>query len=266
MCGTTPDVSSGVRYEVRGAVATLTLDEPDNRNALGESLVNGLGDNLQRASADESVRAIVLTNTGSTFCAGADLRGGGTPRWSPTELYQLILDAPKPVVGRIAGHCLGGGVGLAAACDISVVSTEARFGFTEVRLGVAPAIISVIVVPKLRCADAAELMLTGRRFTAAEAALLGLVNRAVPADRLDEQVQGLLEELVAGGPRAQAEIKALLRRVPALERDAAFAEMSVLSRELFASDEAAEGIAAFRERRSAAWVAGGESVAARVHA
>jgi methylglutaconyl-CoA hydratase len=124
----------------------------------------------------------------------------------------------------------------------------------------------VIVVPKLRCADAAELMLTGRRFTAADAALLGLVNRAVPADRIDEEVQGLLDELMAGGPHALAQVKALLRRVPALERDAAFAEMSLLSRELFTSDEAAEGIAAFRERRPAAWAAGGESGAARVHA
>ncbi|GAA0623708.1 enoyl-CoA hydratase family protein [Sporichthya brevicatena] len=260
-------MSGGVRSEVRGGVATLTLDEPDNRNALSESLVNGLGDGLARACADESVRVIVLTNTGSTFCAGADLRGGGgAPRWSPTEIYQLILDAPKPVVGRIAGHCLGGGVGLAAACDISVVSAEARFGFSEVRLGVAPAIISVIVLPKLGRAVAAELMLTGRRIGGAEAASTGLVNRAVPMDQLDAEVAGLLAELLAGGPQAQMQIKTLIRRVPQLERDAAFAEMTVLSRQMFGSAEAAEGVAAFRDRRPAAWAAEGENRAARVHA
>lgn len=256
---------SGVRYEVRGPVATLTLDEPENRNALSASLVDGLGDSLTRAVTDSSVRTIVLTNTGGTFCAGADLRGGGTPRWTPTELYQLILDGPKPVVGRIAGHCLGGGLGLAAACDISLASTDARFGFTEVRIGVAPAIISVVVLPKLRAADAAELMLTGRRFLAPEAARLGLVNRAVPPEQLDAELDGLLSDLLAGGPQAQTSIKALLRRVPQLDRDAAFTEMTALSRDLFDSAEAAEGIAAFRARRPAAWVSGGQSVAAGLH-
>lgn len=256
---------SGVRYDVHGPVATLTLDEPDNRNALSESLVDGLGDGLTWAAAEDSVRLIVLTNTGTTFCAGADLRGGGTPRWTPTELYQLILNGPKPVVGRIAGHCLGGGLGLAAACDISLVSSDAKFGFTEVRIGVAPAIISVVVVPKLRAADASELMLTGRRFAAAEAASLGLVNRAVPPEQLDAELDGLLTDLLAGGPQAQTAIKALLRRLPRLDRDAAFVEMTALSRELFVSAEAAEGIAAFRERRPAAWMFGGESVAAGLH-
>lgn len=246
---------TGVRYELDGPVAMLTLDEPDNRNALSPSLVDGLGEGLERAAADPDVRAVVLTNSGGTFCAGADLRGGaGRPRYSPTELYQLIMDSPKPVVGKIAGHCMGGGLGLAAACDISVAERDVRLGFTEVRLGVAPAIISVVVLPKLGRADASELMLTGRRFTAERAVELGLLNRAVPAEQLDEVVGRLLEELVAGGPSAQAHIKTMLRSVPALARDDAFEAMTALSRDLFATAEATEGIAAFRERRPAAWV------------
>jgi methylglutaconyl-CoA hydratase len=246
---------SGVRYERDGALAVLTLDEPDSRNALSATLLDELGDGLERASGDPEVRVVVLTNTGTTFCAGADLRdGGASPRWSPTAVYEAILDAPKPVVGRIAGHCMGGGLGLAAACDVSIVADDARMGFTEVRLGVAPAIISVIVLPKLRATDAAELMLTGRRLSGREAADLGLLTRAVAREGLDGAVVEVVEELLAGGPAAQAAIKELLRVVPALSREEAFAEATRLSQQLFASEEAGEGIAAFREGRPAAWV------------
>jgi methylglutaconyl-CoA hydratase len=235
----------------------LTLDEPDNRNALSATLLDGLGDGLERAMGDADVRLVVLTNTGTTFCAGADLRGGGEPRWSPTAVYEAILDAPKPVVGRVGGHCMGGGLGLAAACDVSIVAEDARMGFTEVRLGVAPAIISVIVVPKMRAVDAAELMLTGRRFSGREAADLGLLTRAAASDALDGSVAEVVEQLLAGGPGAQASIKGMLRDLPGISRDRAFAEMTRRSQALFASEEAREGIAAFRERRPAAWVPAG---------
>jgi methylglutaconyl-CoA hydratase len=233
------------------------LDEADNKNALSPSITDGIGDGLERAVADDAVRVIVLTNEGTTFCAGADLKGGGvTPKHDLPALFAGIQDAPKPVVGRIAGHCMGGGVGLAAVCDISLASDDIRLGFTEVRLGVAAAIISVICLPKLRPADASELLLSGRRFSAAYAASVGLINRAVPAAELDKAVEELVAELVAGGPVALRETKQLLARVSAAERDRTFGEMAELSRRLFASPEAAEGIAAFRERRSASWVPG----------
>jgi methylglutaconyl-CoA hydratase len=246
---------SGVRYESAGGVATITMDEPESRNALTATIVDGIGDGLERAAADPDVRVVVLTNTGTTFCAGADLRGAGgvAPRRTPTEIYSLVLDSPKPVVARIAGHCMGGGLGLAAACDVSIAAADCRMGFTEVRLGVAPAIISVIVLPKMRRSDAAELMLTGRRFCARTAAELGLVTRAVAATALDDTTRSVVDELLEGAPGAQAAIKRMLDTVPTMGQDAAFAAMTALSKELFEGDEAREGVAAFRERRPASW-------------
>lgn len=243
---------------VERGVATITLDRPESRNALSAELVDSLGDQLSDAVADDAVRAIVLTNAGTTFCAGADLKRGtaGSARHSLVDVLGSILDAPKPVVGRIAGHCMGGGVGLAAACDISVIADDARVGFTEVRVGVAPAMISVVCLPKLRRADAAELFLSGERITAARAVQVGLLNRAVPRDDLDGAVAEVLAAVTAGGPQALAAAKRLLREVPELGRDEAFAVTAELSAALFASDEAAEGMAAFREKRPARWVPG----------
>lgn len=248
---------SAVTYEVVGGIAWLTLNEPDNKNAINARILNGLGDGLAAAVADESVRAVVLTHNGPTFCAGADLRNLGPaedPRYTFPEVLCAIQDAPKPVVAKLSGHCMGGGVGIAAAADLSLASTDVRFGFTEVRIGVAPAMISVVCLPKLSKADAAELFLTGRKVPAARAAEVGLINYAVPAAELDAKTEELLGELVAGGPLALAAAKAVLRDVPALTRAEAFEHTAALATELFGSSEAAEGIAAFRERRPASWV------------
>src|SRR6516165_7629643 len=169
------------------------MDQPHNRNALTPALMAGLAQGLEAALADESVGVIVLTNNGPAFCAGADLSGasptgpgpgagkrrGGARRDGLAGILAAIQDSPKPVVARIAGHCLGGGVGLAAACDLSVASEDAMFGFTEVRIGVAPAIVSVVTVPKMRVADALELYLTGERIPASRAAAVGLITSAV---------------------------------------------------------------------------------------
>lgn len=244
-----------VRYEVVGAVATITLDDPDRRNALSTALVDALFDGLQQAVGDDQVRVVVLTNSGTTFCAGADLTSGGLPaQHSLEEVLATILAAPKPVVGRIAGHCMGGGVGLAAVCDISVVVDVAKLGFTEVRLGLAPAIISVVCLPKLGLAHAHELFLTGERITAERAVAVGLCNRTASAADLDAAVAGYVEQLLAGGPLALAAIKDLIAVVPTLDTATAFAQMHQLSSALFASEEGAEGMASFRERRAAAWV------------
>jgi enoyl-CoA hydratase/carnithine racemase len=250
-------MTAAVRYELAGAVATLTMDQPESRNAMTPALLNGLGDGLAAASADPSVRVVVLTNTGPAFSAGADLSGrrrAETPRFSLADVLAAIQDSPRPVVARIAGHCLGGGVGLAAACDLSVASDDVRFGFTEVRLGLAPAVISVVCLPKLRRADALELFLTGERIPAARAAAVGLITAAVPAGDLDSSLHALVAKLMAGGPAALAAAKQLVSEVPGLDRPAAFAHATGLSEALFASGEAAEGMAAFREKRSPSWV------------
>ncbi len=250
-----------VRLEISGDVATITLDRPENRNALSAELVGRLCDHLGTAMSDDAVRVVVLTNTGTTFCAGADLSaerpGPGTAGGNGrdfTDVFRLVLDGPKPVVGRIAGHCTGGGVGLAAACDLSVIVEDAIVGFTEVRIGVAPAVISVVCLPKLSRADAAELFLTGRRLPAARAVEVGLLTRAVPAGQLDATVEGVIDELRRGAPGAMAATKELIARVPSMARDEAFAWTAERSAALFAGEEATAGIAAFRQRREPPWV------------
>jgi len=233
------------------------MDQPGNRNALTPALLNGLGDGFDAALADTSVRVVVLTNTGPAFCAGADLSGRSGPtvqaRFGLAEVLATILDSPKPVVARIAGHCMGGGVGLAAACDLSVADDSVRFGFTEVRLGVAPAIISVVCLPKLRRGDALELFLTGERISAARAAEVGLITSAAASNTFDAVVSELVAKLVAGGPGALAAAKRLVFDVPSWGREEAFDRTTKLSHALFASDEAAEGMSAFREKRRPSW-------------
>jgi len=250
---------SATRYEIAGGIATITLDRPEQRNALSPDLVNSLGDHLSQAQQDR-VRVVVLTNSGPAFCAGADLKRGTSPavageaRWTLPDIFRLITDGDRPVIAKIAGHCMGGGVGLAAACDLSLAADDVQFGFTEVRRGVAPAVISVICLPKLRRADAAELFLTGRKISAAQAVNVRLINFAVPRARLEAATFELVDEIMAGAPRALAAAKQLIREVPAMGREAAFAWTAQLSAELFSSEEAAAGMAAFRDKTDPPWV------------
>lgn len=252
-----------ILYGVASGVATITLNMPDRKNSLSDELVGSLSLMLDRAVADDAVRVIVLTNAGNTFCAGADLKAATpglgqaepeTPKRTFVDVFKQILESPKPVVGRIDGHATGGGVGLVAACDISVMRDDAKIGFTEVRIGVAPAVISVVCLPKMSRADASELFLTGDRFTPARAAEAGLINRAVAPELVDGTVDGFVEMLVRGGPLALAAAKDLVNRVPQMPQDEAFEWTSVRSRELFQSEEATVGIAAFRNREDAPWI------------
>jgi methylglutaconyl-CoA hydratase len=249
-------VSDAVLYALDKGVATLTLNRPDNRNALSIELMNQLGDRMSEAMGSDGVRVIVLTNVGNTFCAGANLRGEPTDeasRFGLVEVFELMLDGPKPVVGHIAGHCMGGGVGLAAACDISIASEDVQFGFTEVRIGVAPAIISVVCLPKMRRADALELFLSGERIEASRAAEVGLINATAPANHVDEAVDEMVAKLILGGPNALAAAKSMVYKVPAMDRAAAFEEMATLSASLFTSDEARAGIKARSEKAAPPW-------------
>lgn len=240
--------------EVRrdGAVTTVTLADEANRNALGAGLVAELLDAFGAADADASTRVVVVANAGPVFCAGADLRDPA-PGEEAARLFAHAARSAKPYVGRIGGHCVAGGIGLAAGLDVTVADADARFGFTEVRVGVAPAMIAVVCLPRLRRGDARELMLRGRRFSGADAARLGLVDRAVPAEDLDGAVAAVVDDLLAAGPRALAATKQVLAEVPGLPVDAAFAWARELSAELFAGEEAVEGRAAFLEKRPPAW-------------
>ena len=241
--------------EITGGVATITLDLPASHNAMTAELLDSLGDHLVRMGADASIRVVVLTNTGPTFCAGADLGAVGVrSRYDLASILRLIQEMEKPVVARIAGGCFGGGIGLAAVCDISIASTAARFRFSEVRIGVAPAIISVVCLPKMRRSDATELFLTGEQIDAHRAADIGLITRVVEPDELDRAVADVTDRLLLGGPKAMAEVKRLLVNVPAMGREEAFDWAKSLSEALFDSAEAVAGIAAFKERRPAPWV------------
>jgi methylglutaconyl-CoA hydratase len=249
-----------VKLTTADGVMTATLCDVENRNALGGALVQGLYDALAAANADPAVRALVVTNEGNTFCAGANLKErsgaaqGDKPSVGFEELLHAIQTSPTPVIGRIAGHVVGGGNGLAAALDISIAADDAKFGFTEVRLGVAPAIISVVCLPKMRLGEAMEAFLRGNRFPAARAAELGLINRAVPREALDAAVGEVLADLRKGGPTALGEAKRLVYEVPAMEQKEAFQWTARLSAELFRGEEAAAGMKAFLTRSKPPWV------------
>ncbi|WP_328426957.1 enoyl-CoA hydratase family protein [Streptomyces sp. NBC_00443] len=238
------------RTRARG-VETLTLDSPDNRNALSAALVGELTDALADCAKDAGVRAIVLTHTGNTFSAGADLRDPPPPD-ALVALLRQIVELPKPVVARVTGHVRAGGLGLLAACDISAASLQATFAFTEVHIGVAPAVISLPLLPRTDPRALARYYLTGERFTAPEAARIGLLTTA--GEDVDEALTPVLDGLRRASPQALAETKTLLtaKVLEAFDRDAA--DLTALSARLFSSDQAHEGMTAFLERRDPAWV------------
>lgn len=251
--------AEAVLIDTHDGVATITLNLPERKNSLAPELVNLLAQRIEAANNDDSVRVIILTNTGNTFCAGADLKssrpGISEPKGlSFADVFTMIMRGPKPVIGRIDGHATGGGVGLVSVCDISVMRDDAKFGFTEARLGVAPAIISVVCLPKMRRADASELFLTAERITPARAVEVGLVNDAVPADEIDARVDHYIDMIVRGGPLALAACKRIINDVPAMGIDEGLVEMTKQSGELFRTEEAQAGIAAFVARETAPWV------------
>jgi methylglutaconyl-CoA hydratase len=250
-----------VRIATASGVTTVTLDSPANRNALSTPLMGQLLDALGAAGADPGVRVVVLSHTGPVFCSGADLKetaaayeSGRVPVEGLADVLAAVCEFDKPVVARVAGPARAGGLGLIAAADIAVCAEDATFAFSEVRLGVVPAVISATVLPRLAPRAAAELYLTGDTFGGRRAAEIGLVTAAVPADVLDAAVAGYCASLVRGGPLAVAATKRLLRRRPADGVRADLAELSASSATYFRSEEGREGVAAFREKRPARWV------------
>ena len=248
-----------VHGHIEGGVARLTLDSPANRNALSSDLVAGLAAHLSVAGVDPAVRVVIIDHTSNTFCAGADLaesaREGGPAKGTErlVGLLRQIVELPKPVVAVVDGNTRAGGLGLLGACDVVVASSASSFAFTEVRLGVTPAIISLTVAPRLTDRAAARYFLTGERFDAAEAARIGLITEAT--DDLEATVAGLVESWRACSPQGLAETKALLS-ASLLERfDADAEDLAHLSARLFASSDAREGITAFLEKRPPSWAA-----------
>lgn len=258
---------SAVRLDVDDEVATITLDSPANRNALSARLRRQLIDHLDAAVDDAGVRVIVLTHTGPVFCAGMDLKeakGAGAADQGVNEfprILETLWSSPKPVVARLAGPARAGGIGIVAACDIAVAVGSATFAFSEVRIGVVPAVISATVLPRLQSRAAQELFLTGETFEADRAVEIGLLNRAVPEAALDAEVARYVEMLRLGAPGAMEEAKRLLRRPPAATMGEDLAELNQISARCFAGAEGQEGIRAFAEKRPPSWVADRQAVA-----
>ncbi|OBG63738.1 enoyl-CoA hydratase family protein [Mycobacterium sp. E735] len=244
-----------------GPFARLTLDSPHNRNALSTTLVEQLHQGLRDAATDPAVRAVVLGHTGNTFCAGADLSAAGSGddpfemavarAREMTAVMRAIVSSALPVIAAINGHVRAGGFGLVGACDIAVAGPRSTFALTEARIGVAPAVISLTLLPKLAPRAAARYYLTGETFGADEAAAIGLITMA--ADDVDAAVAALLADVGRGSPQGLAASKALTTAavLEGFDRDAE--RLAEESARLFVSDEAREGMLAFLQKRPPSW-------------
>lgn len=267
MPSSSEDSSPPVIYTLAGAIATVTLNRPDLRNRLSPQVMAMTRSYVEQAVADSAVRVIVLTGTGNTFCSGADLSAAITS--DPTtgnfvnsgsaelvKLLKTLIDCPKVTIARVQGHVAAGGNGIVASCDIAIAVDQAKFAFSEVRLGLAPAVISVPCFAVMNRRDAQELLLTGDRIDAARALRAGLLTSVVASKKLDTEVNRYCSMLVLGGPEALGHIKELLRRVPVLTRDEGFEWAGGLSAEVFASPEGQEGMSAYLEKRPPMWIQG----------
>ncbi|WP_460354581.1 enoyl-CoA hydratase family protein [Mycobacterium sp. ZZG] len=252
--------STLVRYERDGAVARLTLDSPHNRNALSSALVEQLHHGLTRAADDRAVRAVVLGHTGRTFCAGADLgeAAGRDPSElatararEMTRLLRRILELRLPVIAAIDGHVRAGGLGLVGACDIAVAGAASTFALTEARIGVAPSIISLTLLPKMTARAAGRYFLTGEKFGAVDAAEMGLVTIATPD--VASTVAEFTAAIAQGSPQGLAASKALTTAALIDDFERRAEKLTHQSAALFVSEEAREGMLAFLEKRPPRW-------------
>ena len=249
-----------LRVELRDGVARMTLNRPDVRNALDGALLRDLKEAFALLERDPGVRSVVLGGAGKIFCAGADVHAmtQGDPRADAqglADVLRAIEDFPAPVIGRVHGAAMGGGSGLIAACDLVAASEDAKFAFSEVKLGIVPGVISAVVVPKIGASQARRYFLTAERFDAAEALRIGLLHAVVDEAKLDATVQGIVEQLLKGGPKAQAAAKDLIGAVVNRPVDRALVEDTAerIAR-IRSSPEGREGVSAFLDKRRASWV------------
>ena len=256
--------ATALRIEPRGPVTWVWLARPEVHNAFGAELIAELTAAFHGLAAAPGVRAVVLAGEGPSFSAGADVNWMKRSLAYTVEenladarrlegLFAGIAECPKPVIARVHGAALGGGAGLVAACDFAVAAEGARLGFTEVRLGILPAVISPFVLAKIGPGAARPLFLTGERFDAARALRIGLVQEVAPADQLDAAVDRIVKLLLGAGPEAIARAKRIVSHVPYLSREAARDFTTRLIAETRVTPEAQEGLRAFLEKRVAAW-------------
>jgi methylglutaconyl-CoA hydratase len=255
---------SSILVQRDGAVLRLTLNRPDVRNAFDEQVIAALTTLAADAAQDRTLRAVVLAGTGKAFCAGADVawmsksiaysqRENLSDAEDLARMLERLDTLPVPVLGRIQGAALGGGVGLAAVCDVAIAADDAVFALSEVKLGILPAIVAPYVIRKIGISAARELFLTGSRFGAVRAKEIGLVHEIVPSDHLDDAIARRLGEVMSAGPRAIGTAKALIREIAGVHPNDVIGLTTNTIAAQRVSDEGQEGLRAFLEKRKPRW-------------
>jgi enoyl-CoA hydratase len=251
-----------IRHSIDGPVFTITIDDPERRNALSNDAMEELSMSLRAACADTDVRVVVLTAVGErVFCAGGDLSGGFVDaplsghgdREALADLIRAMRRCPKPIVARVNGHALGGGLGLVAASDIAIAAEHATFGTPEVAVGLWPMMITAVLKPLVPRRVLFEMMLTGRRLDAAEAEAVGVINRAVPADELDSAVDGMVATLAAQSAAAVSLGKAAFYAAEDMDLDTALDHLHIGLTVVSSTEDAQEGVKAFLDKRDPQW-------------
>jgi methylglutaconyl-CoA hydratase len=251
-------------YTKKDDIATVTLNRPDVHNAINEVLINELTECFRQLTTDDSVVVVIITGNGKSFCAGADLSWmKRMVNYSKVEnkkdshllleMYEMINSCPKAVIGRINGNTFGGGIGLLAVCDITITVPEVQFAFSEVKLGIIPAVISTFITPRMKLADMRRFFITGERFDSTMANKIGLIDFIVPAEKLDDFVNSCVEQVRSSSPNAIKEVKHLINNFIKMDIKK-FKEFTVEKiSELRVSKEGQEGINAFLEKRKPNW-------------
>lgn len=251
-----------LRYESKGPCAVMTIDDPERRNPLSNEAMAGLEAAVARAAADEDVRVIIITGAGNkAFSAGGDLSGGfmDTPigqhgeRGALADLFRSLRRCPKPTIARVNGHALGGGFGLAAACDIVIAVEGALLGTPEIRVGLWPMMISAVLKPLVPQKALFEMMATGRRISAEDALRLGVVSRVVSAADLDDAVDETVGALLRSSPATLALGKSAFYAIEDMDIDSALDHLHIGLTATGTTEDASEGIAAFVEKRAPIW-------------
>lgn len=251
-----------IRYSTDGPAATITIDDPDRRNPLTNDGMSEIAAYVDQAGSDDRIRVLVVTGAGNrVFSAGGDLSGGfvdaplegHADRGALADLIRTMHRIPKPVVARVNGHALGGGLGVVAASDMAIAADRATFGMPELHVGLWPMMITAVLRPLVPRRALVELMFTGRRVDAAEAVALGIINRSVPAVDLDAAIAEIVEDLAAASPAAMAMGKSAFYAVEDMDLDTALDHLHIGLTAMATNEDAAEGVKAFLEKREPHW-------------
>jgi methylglutaconyl-CoA hydratase len=261
----TEEAYKTILFSKEDRAARIIFNRPDVHNAFDSLMISELDDAFEKAKADQSIRVVVLTGEGKSFCAGADINWlrevihytyeqNLKESLHLAEVLHKIYTLPKPTVAMVNGTAIGGGNGFLSACDIAVAAEGAIFGLSEVKIGLVPAAISPYVIRRIGEGKAREFFLTGKRISAQEALEIGLVNEVVPLEKLGKKVEEIVALLLSSGPKAMASCKELIQRIPVMSFEEAKEYTAKMIADLRVSEEGQEGMAAFMEKRKPKWV------------